>query len=182
MIKTKIDECITEFNLRPAKILSTTKAFFQWCEECLHRQDDTGINIAVDVIYRLLTTENNLGFVGTTTNVINDNRNSTNVLFHLYGFFVPQKQLSFMKLFRICLRSSHSWFTESIVSWLYPTRSLCCVSSSSYFKFSCYQDSRLLTSFNKKVLRKQEYVTRLRIIFYICWELLLNSIFIKLCW
>ena len=54
--------------------ICTTKRFFEEVKISYDVQENEGINVAIDVTYRLSSTNNNLGFIGTTTNVMHEDR------------------------------------------------------------------------------------------------------------
>lgn len=67
--------------------ICTTKRFFEEVRYAQAVQNDEGMHIAVDVTYRLSSTNNNLGFLGTTTNVLNEDRVSSYSFVPFIWFF-----------------------------------------------------------------------------------------------
>lgn len=67
--------------------ICTTKAFFNEVKNAYDVQGEEGINCAIDVTYRLSASDNNLGLLGTTTNVMNDNKSLTYSFVPFMWFF-----------------------------------------------------------------------------------------------
>lgn len=65
----------------------TTKRFFQEVKFASDVQNSHGMNISIDVTYRLSSTDNNLGFLGTTTNVLQENRGTSYSFVPFVWFF-----------------------------------------------------------------------------------------------
>lgn len=67
--------------------ICTTKSFFDEVKKSYDVQNGEGINCAIDVTYRLSASDNNLGFLGTTTNVQHENNTTTYSFVPFLWFF-----------------------------------------------------------------------------------------------